>query len=120
MNIPVYVGISDKLKNIRCIKAARDIKKGELIERCPVIFVPDTQCDDLEKTSLSHYYYCWNDEKHAVVLGYCVLTNHSYTPNAEFKKNIKNKTMDYYALKDIKKDEEILINYNQEKKKILA
>ena len=112
MNIPIYIGTSEKLNNIRCIKAARDIKEGELIESCPIILLAFSELDYHDKTVLSHYSYNWNDTHDAFVLGYCVLTNHSYEPNAKFVRNFKTKKMEYFAIKDIKKDEEILINYN--------
>jgi SET domain-containing protein len=48
----------------------------------------------------------------AVVLGYGMLFNHSYEPNATYDINFSNHTFAYYAFKDIKAGEEILINYN--------
>jgi SET domain-containing protein len=114
MNIPVYVSTSDTLKGIRCIRAARDIKKGELIESCPVILIPTNEFDAYNKTVLTNYDYDWDDTHGAFVLGYCVLTNHSFTANAIYECNFKKKTMEYYAVKNIKKDEEIFINYNGE------
>ena len=38
--------------------------------------------------------------------------NHSYSPNATYNKRVKEKLIDFVALKDIKKDEEITVNYN--------
>ena len=112
MNIPVYVGTSETLSGIRCIKAARDIKTGELIESAPVILVPITELEHLDKTVLTNYNYDWDEKKDAFVIGYCVLTNHSFSANASYKCNLEKKCMEYYAAKDIKKDEEIFINYN--------
>lgn len=112
MNIPVYVSTSDTLKGIRCIRAARDIKVDELIESCPVILIPTNEFEAYEKTVLTNYDYDWDDKNGAFVLGYCVLTNHSFSANAIYKSNFKKKTMDYYAAKNIRKDEEIFINYN--------
>jgi hypothetical protein len=112
MNIPVYVSKSDTLQGIRCICAAQNIKKGELIESCPVILIPTNEFEFYNKTVLTNYDYDWDDENGAFVLGYCVLTNHSFTANARYECNFKTKRMEYYAVKDIKKDEEIFINYN--------
>lgn len=112
MNIPVYVSTSDTLKGIRCIRAARDIKEGELIEACPVILIPIDQFEDYNKTILTNYDYDWDETHGAFVLGYCILTNHSFTANARYDCNFDKKVMEYYAVKDIKKDEEIFINYN--------
>jgi len=112
INLPIYVGASHILNGIRCIKAARDIKKGELIESCPIILLPLSEIEHFEKTILTNYDYDWDDENGAFVLGYCILTNHSYSSNAVFKRNYTEKRMEYYAVKEIKKDEEVFINYN--------
>ena len=47
-----------------------------------------------------------------MLLGYGMLLNHSYTPNATYDINFPNHTFDFFAYKDIKAGEEILINYN--------
>ena len=41
-----------------------------------------------------------------------MLFNHSYTPNATYDINFDNHTFDFFAYKDIKAGEEVLINYN--------
>lgn len=112
MNIPVYVSKSDTLKGIRCIRAARDIKAGELIESCPIILISHNEYEAYEKTVLTNYDYDWDDKNGALILGYGSLYNHSYSANALYERNFKTKYMEYYAIKDIKKDEEIFINYN--------
>jgi SET domain-containing protein len=112
INLPIYVSTSDTLKGIRCIRAARDIKKGELIESCPIILIPTSEFEHYEKTVLTNYDYDWDTEYGAFVLGYCVLTNHSFSANTIYERNYKEKRMEYYAAKDIKKDEEVFINYN--------
>lgn len=114
IHLPIYVSTSDTLNGIRCIKAARDIKAGELIESCPVILIPNKEFDHFNETILSRYDYDWDDDYGAFVLGYCVLTNHSFSANVEYKTNYDTKRMEYYAVKDIKKDEEVFINYNGE------
>ncbi|MFH0772955.1 MAG: SET domain-containing protein-lysine N-methyltransferase [bacterium] len=112
MNIPVYVGKSDVLSGIRCIKAARDIKAGEIIESCPIILIPTKELVYHDKTVLTNYNYDWDDDNDAMVLGYCGLSNHSFSANVQYKRNFELKCMEYYAVKDIKKDEEIFVNYN--------
>lgn len=112
MDIPVYISTSEKLNGIRCVKASRDIKEGELIESCPIIMVPFGELEHFDKTVLTYYNYDWDEKNDAIVLGYCGLTNHSPSANARYDCNLKTKCMDYYAVKDIKKDEEVFINYN--------
>lgn len=112
MQIPVYVSTSRTLKGIRCICAARTIQAGELIEACPVVLIPVEQLEYHDKTILTKYNYEWDEKNDAFVLGYCVLTNHSFNANAIFKRNYKTKMMEYYSVRDIQKDEEIYVNYN--------
>ncbi|KZE67148.1 SET domain-containing protein-lysine N-methyltransferase [Fictibacillus phosphorivorans] len=98
----------------RGIFATRSIKKGELIHEAPVIVCPDDQYKKLKKTALRDYYFNWgkNYDHVAVALGYGSLFNHSYKPNAKFDNNLKQETVDFYAIKNIKAGEEIFVNYN--------
>jgi uncharacterized protein len=95
----------------RGVFAARDIRRGELIEAAPVIVMPDDHVEWIEKTVLSDYYYLWGESHIAVVLGYGSLYNHSTSPNVSFYPDTINKAMIYEARKRIRKDEELLIDY---------
>src|SRR6185436_12132578 len=95
-------------KNHRGVFAKEKIKKGEIIEICPVIPIPKKQVKALEKTFLTNYYFHWSTRNQpAIVLGFGSLYNHSYSPNAEHDERIKKKEMVFRALRDIKKGEEI-------------
>ncbi len=109
--LPYAVGISPTL-HIRGMVATVDIKKGAIIERCPVILVPKSEQEHLFKTKVKNYFFDWTKKECAVVLGYGSLVNHSFTPNAIYKWDYKGKFMLYVAISDIKKGEEVLINYN--------
>lgn len=99
----------------RGVFALRDFKEGEIIESCPVINVTPTERKHCEKTILAEYIYPWRSTRSgSVVLGYGSLYNHSFAPNADWKQNFKSERMVYRALRDIKKDEEITVNYNGE------
>lgn len=114
MNLAIYVGSSKILKGIRGVFASRDIKSGEVLEECPVIVFSKKELVYIEKTIFNHYEYEWDETNDGLVLGYLgSLCNHSFTQNVEFSRNFKNKIMIYQAVCDIKKDEEITINYNQ-------
>jgi SET domain-containing protein len=110
--IPIYIGKSDTLNGIRCLKAARDIKKDEIIEACPIILLPLTEFDSLDKTVLRNYEFEWDDENEAMVIGYGSLFNHSFQPNVFYTRDFKTKSMTFFAARDIKKDEELFTNYN--------
>ncbi len=92
--------------------ATRDIKKGELIHRAPVLAYPNEEHKYIEKTRLADYVFEYGTNHSALLLGYGMLFNHSYEPNADYEISFENHSFDFYAYKDIKKDEEITINYN--------
>ena len=96
----------------RGVFARRRFNHGDLIERAPVILLPDEQWLEMEKTSLSNYYYNWNEHGSVLALGYGSLYNHSYKPNAVYVKHFSALLIDYVALRDIAEGEEITINYN--------
>ncbi|MEB4871802.1 SET domain-containing protein [Priestia megaterium] len=96
----------------RGVFAKRDIKKGTLIHEAPVIAYPNKEHDFIEKTTLADYAFEYGVNHTAILLGYGMLFNHSYTPNATYEINFDNHTFDFYAYTDIQAGEEILINYN--------
>ena len=49
-----------------------------------------------------------------MVLGNGSIYNHSFNPNADWKQNFKEENMIYRALENIKKGDEITVNYNGE------
>ena len=94
--------------------AKKKIIAAGVIEKAPILILPETQWADIKKTGLRDYCYRWDDDKIGFVLGYGSLYNHSYEPNADWKQNFHTNKMIYTAIKPIKKGEEILINYNGE------
>jgi hypothetical protein len=110
-HIPVSIGLSPAL-GIRGVLAARDLRKGELIEKCPLILIPVEQEAALKQTVLGSYHYEWSNSHHALALGYAGLCNHSYTPNVSFHIDYRNRSLNYRALARIKQGEELTVNYN--------
>lgn len=98
----------------RGVFATQDIKKGELIHAAPVIAYPNEEHIHIEKTLLADYAFEYGINHTAILLGYGMLFNHSYQPNARYEINFPNHTFDFYAYTDIKAGEEVLINYNGE------
>lgn len=113
MYLKIRVDTSEKLNNIRGVFADADISADEIIEVCPVILVPDSEMENLSKTVMTKYEFEWDETTEAVVLGYGSLYNHSETPNVEFDKDYGAGTMVFTAMCDIKKDEELYIDYMQ-------
>ncbi|GEK33516.1 SET domain-containing protein [Kurthia sibirica] len=105
--------ISDGEYN-RGVFAKVDIKKGTLLHEAPVISYPNEQHEHIEKTLLADYAFEYGLDQTAMLLGYGMLFNHSYDPNATYEINFQNRTFDFTAHKDIKAGEEIFINYNGE------
>ena len=112
----VPICVKETSKYGRGIFATRDIKTGELIEVSPVLISRNNEWQYLKKTVLFDYCFTWgeNYEHIAIALGFGSLYNHSYTPNATFSNNIDNLSIDFYAITDIKINEEITINYNED------
>nr|WP_154958729.1 SET domain-containing protein [Paenibacillus xylanexedens] len=98
----------------RGVFATVDIAKGKLIHQAPVVPYPNEDHEHIEKTILEDYVFEYGANHTAILLGYGSLINHSYEPNATYDINFENHTFDFYAYKDIKAGEEILINYNGE------
>lgn len=96
----------------RGVFATRDISKGELIHIAPVVPYPNEQHELIEQTILEDYVYEYGKNHTAIVLGYGMLFNHSYTPNAEYRIDFEKHVFEYFAYRNIKAGEEILINYN--------
>ncbi len=99
-------------KKGRGVFARQSIGKGTVIERAPVILVPTKEVFDTSaEPKLADYVFDWGKDTVAVVLGYGSLYNHSYQPNAEYYDSGRL-TQVFTALRDIRKGEEITVNYN--------
>jgi uncharacterized protein len=98
----------------RGVFATEDIPKGTLIHEAPVVPYPNVEHILIQETALADYVYEYGKNHSAVVLGYGMLFNHSFTPNATYDINFDKHTFDYYAYRDITAGEEIFINYNGE------
>ena len=98
----------------RGVFAGKDFNKGQIIERCHVIILPKKEMDTLDKTLLYDYYFLWGKKLNqaAILLGHGELYNHSYKSNTAFWGDLKNNRMVFVSVRDIKKGEEITINYN--------
>ncbi len=112
----IYVDISRIPNSGRGVFARVDVKKGEIIESCPVIEVPSGDVANLSESVLNTYFYYLGKDKERVLitLGFGAIYNHTYTPNATYRGVLKEGLINFIAITDIKKDEEITVNYNSE------
>ncbi len=90
------------------------IPEGAVLEICPVIVLPAEELPVIHNTKLHDYYFMWgwDDDQCAIALGYGSLYNHAYTPNAQYLIDIDNETIEFIALRDIQKGEEVTVSYN--------
>lgn len=98
----------------RGVFAMAEIKKGQLLHRAPVLAYPNEQHQFIEQTLLEDYAFEYGTNKSAILLGYGMLFNHSYSPNATYEINFEEETFDFFAYRDIACGDEIFINYNGE------
>jgi len=110
----VYISQSKIFNAGRGVYARRDIKKDEIIEKCPVIEVPEHDMANLRESFLVTYFFYFgkNKERLAVALGFGSIYNHTHKPNAKYEIKPAKNSIDFIALNDIKKDDEITVNYN--------
>jgi SET domain-containing protein len=116
LNDKVYVNKSDV--HGWGVFAKQKIKKGELIEKCPVIIEENYHLGYNSWDSLIYYQFVFNvpldhnNNLFATSLGFGSLYNHNDEPNANWAFYIANvKLILFYATREIKKDEEIFIWY---------
>jgi len=99
-------------RTARGVVAAKSFRKGETIEVAPVIVVPRSQGAVLKRTKIDDYAFQWGGGSLALALGCGSLYNHSYSPNADYDQDTKNRCMRFTAIRRILKGEQITINYN--------
>ena len=110
-----------KIKNAgRGVFASVDIRKGEVIEVCPILIFRETDTDLVMKTRLGSYVYAYDKSGSMFALGYGSLYNHSITPNATYElleypeKTEQDSELIITAIKSIGKNEEIYFDYGND------
>lgn len=96
----------------RGVFAAKDFKKGEIIECCPMIIIPRNQVMKMSDTILGEYLFALAEGQCAIILGYGSIYNHSYHPNAVYSYVLEEVCLEFQALVNIQAGQEITVNYN--------
>jgi uncharacterized protein len=111
--VNIYVSKSKITGGGRGVFASTEIKKGETIEICPIIELPSQELSRLDESILLNYVYFFGKDKQRILLalGFGSIYNHSYTPNGKYKINSKENTIQFIAIKNIKKGDEITVSY---------
>lgn len=92
------------------VKSTSFIKKGEIIELCPVVPLMKGQDQGhINQKQISRYSFKWNQECEVIVLGWGGVYNHSDSPNMIYFP--KDGLMCYQAKEDIKNGVELTIDY---------
>lgn len=94
----------------RWVFADKNLMACENIEICETIHIPDKDIKNLQNTILEKYLFA-NPNWYFIALGNWSLYNHSEYPNASAYFDEKRSCWIFYALQDIKKGDEITINY---------
>ncbi len=92
----------------------KKIPAGTRIETSPVLVLTYDDTEIVDKTRLHNYIFLWGakETRSCVALGFCSIYNHDYNPNCEYEMDFKEETMSIITRRDIKKGEELFINYN--------
>jgi len=90
------------------------IAAGTLIELAPVIVMNAEERKLLDKTLLHDYIFEWGEARDqcAMALGLVPVYNHSFQSNCEYEMYFKKQVIAVKAVRDIKRGEELFINYN--------
>lgn len=96
----------------RGVFAARAFRKGEVLERAPVIVVPRAQLAPLRGTLFDDYWFWWDELHNACALGWAALYNHGCPANAAFHREHEDRVLVFTAVADIAGHTEVTINYH--------
>jgi SET domain-containing protein len=105
-------------KKGRGVFARINIKKDTIIDIAYVVPIPNKDYTKIRKTILYNYCYIWEDPEHmpafrnAITLSISQFINHSFEPNVKYLYDYENKAIEFSAIRNISKGEEILVNYN--------
>jgi hypothetical protein len=100
----------------RAIIAERDVKAGEVVTNCELLVLSPEDTIKVNQTDLKWYTFVFNAEtkQDCLVMGDGEIFNHDDNANVEYSLvNWDNrKLMQFKAVKDIKRGEQLFINYS--------
>jgi len=90
------------------------IKQGKLVTRCEILTLDQFDTVLVNQTSLKHYTFKLDNNADCLVLGDGEIFNHSDNPNVGYQLQDFDgrKIMIFFSLRDIKPDEQLVIDYN--------
>lgn len=113
MILPILI-VAPSNKRGRGIFSAEKIPENTVIEISPVVVLSKKDRKQIEKTILFDYIFEWGDKrkKACIALGYLSLYNHAYNANCDYEMDFDTNLMSIKTVREIKKGEELFINYN--------
>lgn len=112
--IKPYLQILKSKGRGRGVFTKEKIAAGTRIETSPVLVLSYDDTAIVDKTKLHNYIFLWGarETRSCISLGFCSIYNHSYDPNCIYEMDFEEETMSIITRRDIKKGEELFINYN--------
>jgi hypothetical protein len=101
-------------KKGRGVFTAEKIAAHTVIEISPVLVFSAKERKIAEATFLFDYFFEWGNsrKKGAIGLGFISIYNHDYHANCDYEMDFDNDLMKIITVRNIKKGEELFINYN--------
>lgn len=114
MMIKPYLYVNKTKEKGRGVFTKEAIPAGTQIEVSPVLVLSGNDTSIVDKTKLHNYIFLWGvrETRSCIALGFCSIYNHAYEPNCEYEMDFDAETMAIKTRRDIKKGEELSINYN--------
>lgn len=108
----LYIGRTKKMGN--GVFTSEAIRANTIIEESPVIVMKQRERLLLDQTLLHDYIFEWGENKKqcCMALGYVPVYNHAAVSNCEYEMEFDTKIIRIRTMRDIKKGEELFINYN--------
>lgn len=112
--IKPYLYVNKTKEKGRGVFTKEAIPAGTQIEISPVLVLSGNDTSIVDKTKLHNYIFLWGarETRSCIALGFCSIYNHAYEPNCEYEMDFDAETMAIKTRRDIKKGEELSINYN--------
>lgn len=114
MMIKPYLYVNKTKEKGRGVFTKEVIPAGTQIEVSPVLVLSGADTNIVDKTKLHNYIFLWGvrETRSCIALGFCSIYNHAYEPNCEYEMDFDAETMAIKTRREIKKGEELSINYN--------
>lgn len=104
----IRVAGSRRIPGTKGVFATKDFAPGEVVERCPVLRLPERVIHD---NQLNDYVFELEEGTVGVALGYGSMYNHSKQPHVEYQFMEETDEMWFVARRHIRRGEEVYTSY---------